>query len=321
MKAGFIGLGTMGASMAANLQKGFQTPGNTVLVHDIRKEAAAPHIANGAVWADSPAALAAECDIIFSSLPGPMEFEAVSYGDSGILAGVHKDAAYFDLTTNSPTTMRKAHAEYVTKGAHLFDAPVSGGPRGAFTGKLAIWCGGDREVFDKWKPVLDTIGDQASYIGPIGAGSVAKLVHNCAGYAVQAALAEVMTLGVKGGVEPAELWDAVRMGALGRARTFDRLGDQYLVDSYDPPAFALKLALKDMTLATDLGRELGVPMRMANVAYADMLEGMNRGWAARDSRSPMILQNERAGVKIAVDPKRIKESLERDPPYGEKPKA
>ena len=83
----------------------------------------------------------------------------------------------------------------------------------------------------------------------------------------------------------------------------------------------MKLALKDMTLATDLGRELGVPMRMSNIAYADMVEGMNRGWAARDSRSPMILQNERAGVKIAVTPKRIAQSLERDPPYGAKPKS
>ena len=100
-----------------------------------------------------------------------------------------------------------------------------------------------------------------------------------------------------------------------RQRTFDRLGDQYLQNSYDPPAFALKLAVKDMTLATDLGRELGVPMRLSNMAYADMIEGMNRGWAARDSRAPMILQNERAGVQIEVAQKRLQEILERDPPY------
>src|SRR3954471_9913143 len=128
MKVGFIGLGTMGASMAANLQKGVQKDGNTVVVHDVRKEAAAPHVKNGAVWADSPAALAAECDIIFTSLPGPVEFEAVSFGENGLLSCIKPNAAYFDLTTNSPTTVRKAHAEYVKKNAHLFDAPVSGGP-------------------------------------------------------------------------------------------------------------------------------------------------------------------------------------------------
>src|ERR1700739_4085220 len=84
MKAGFIGLGTMGASMAANLQKGIQKDGHTVLVHDVRKEAAAPHIKNGAIWADSPAAVATECEVIFTSLPGPVEFDAVSFGANGL---------------------------------------------------------------------------------------------------------------------------------------------------------------------------------------------------------------------------------------------
>ena len=86
MKAGFIGLGTMGASMAANLQNGIQKDGHTVLVHDVRRDAAASHIKNGAIWADNPAAIAAECDVIFSSLPGPVEFEAVSYGEKGLLS-------------------------------------------------------------------------------------------------------------------------------------------------------------------------------------------------------------------------------------------
>src|SRR5258708_5979196 len=150
MKAGFIGLGTMGAHMAANLQKGIQKDGHTVIVFDVRKEAAAPHIKNGAVWADSPAAVASECDVIFTSLPGPVEFDAVSFGASGLLSTIKEGAAYFDLTTNAPTTVRKAAEEYSKKGAHLFDAPVSGGPRGAASGKLAIWCGGDPDVFEKW---------------------------------------------------------------------------------------------------------------------------------------------------------------------------
>lgn len=312
IKVGFIGLGTMGASMASNLQRS----GYNLVVHDLHRQSASQHLNAGATWADTPKAVAAKSDVILTSLPGPKDVEAVIMGADGLAAGMRPGAAIFDLTTNAPSMVRKLHAELLAKGFHLLDAPVSGGPAGARSGKLAIWVGGDKAIFDKHKHVLDGFADAARYIGPIGAGSVAKLVHNCAGYAVQAAMAEVMSLGVKGGVEPAALWEAVRTGALGRQRTFDRLGDQYLQNSYEPPAFALKLAVKDMTLATDLGRELGVPMRLSNLAYADMIEAMGRGWAGRDSRCSMILQNERAGVAIEVPKKTLGEILERDPAYA-----
>jgi 3-hydroxyisobutyrate dehydrogenase len=304
MKAGFVGLGTMGASMAANLQKGGLAE---VVVHDIRRESAASHLRNGAVWADSPAAVAEQCDVLFTSLPGPVEFEAVC---EGFLTTIRPGTAYFDLTTNAPTTVRKMAERFAAKGAFLFDAPVSGGPKGAASGKLAIWCGGDADVFDKWKPVLDTIGDQAKYIGPIGAGSVAKLVHNCYGYIATAAAAEVFSMGVKAGIEPLAIWEAVRQGAIGRRGAFDSLTDQFLPDKYEPAAFALRLAHKDVSLATALGRELNVPMRLANLALADLSEGLNRGWGHRDSRSIMAIQTERSGVEVRVDPQRLTEALE-----------
>ena len=147
-------------------------------------------------------------------------------------------------------------------------------------------------------PVLDAIGDQAKYIGPIGAGSIAKLVHNAAGYTIQTALAEVFTMGVKAGVEPLALWDAIRAGANGRVRTFDRLGDEFLQARFDPPSFALRLAHKDVTLAVELAREVGVPMRLTNLAREELTEALNRDWGDRDSRVAMLLQEERAGVDI-----------------------
>ena len=308
MKIGFIGLGLMGSSMALNARAG----GHDLTVHDLRRDAAAPHLAAGAKWADSPRLAAEGADVVFTSLPGPREVESVAVADAGLLAGMRPGTAWFDLSTNSPSLIRRLHEKFTARGIHLLDAPVSGGPVGAKTRKLALWVGGDRAVFDRHKPVLDAIGDQAMYVGPIGAGSVAKLVHNCAGYAIQAALAEVFTLGVKGGVEPLALWQAVRQGALGRRRTFDRLADQFLPGSYEPPQFTLRLAHKDMTLATELGRELGVPMRLANLALAEMTEAMNRGWSERDSRVSMLLQNERAGVEIAVPKEKIREAQEHD---------
>jgi 3-hydroxyisobutyrate dehydrogenase len=208
--------------------------------------------------------------------------------------------------------MKRMAEALATKGAYGFDAPVSGGPKGAETGKLAIWVGGNKEVFDKYKKVLDAFGDQAAYIGPIGTATVAKLVHNMAGYAIQTAMAEVFSMGVKAGMDPLDLWKAVRQGALGRKRTFDRITDQFLVDKYDPPAFALKLAHKDVTLAVTMGRELNVPMRFCNLALEEMNEALNRGWENLDSRVPMKLQLERAGVQIKCDPAAVQAVLDAD---------
>jgi 3-hydroxyisobutyrate dehydrogenase len=204
------------------------------------------------------------------------------------------------------------NAAFAERGLQMLDAPVSGGPRGAASGKLAVWVGGDKATFDRFKPVLDAIGDQARYVGPIGSATVAKLVHNCAGYAINRVLSEVFTMGIKAGVDPLTLWEAVRQGALGRMRTFDSLANHFLPNTYDPPAFALRLAHKDVTLATALGRELHVPMPMANLALDELTVALNRGWGDRDSRSAMLLQQERADVRIAVDADRLKAALDRD---------
>jgi 3-hydroxyisobutyrate dehydrogenase-like beta-hydroxyacid dehydrogenase len=302
MKVGFIGLGTMGQHMARHLQ----AAGYELVVHDLRPEAAASHMDAGAVWADSPAEVAAAVEVVFTSLPGPIEMEAVALGEGGLSQGFRPGTVYFDLTTNAPALVRRVHAALAEQGVALLDAPVSGGPRGAATRRLALWVGGDEAVFQEYKPVLDAIGDQPYYVGPIGAGSVAKLVHNCAGYIIQTALAEVFTMGVKAGVEPLALFEAVRQGALGRRRTFDRLAERYLPGSFDPPDFALRLAHKDVSLATALGREQHVPMRLANLTLEELTEALNRGWGERDSRVAMLLQEERAGVEVRVPPEQLR---------------
>jgi 3-hydroxyisobutyrate dehydrogenase-like beta-hydroxyacid dehydrogenase len=307
MMIGFIGLGTMGAHMAANLQQ----RGHRLIVHDRRKEAAAAHVAGGAQWASTPRALAAEADVVFTSLPEPADVEEVALGPQGLLGGIKHGGAFFDLSTNAPALVKRLHAAFAEKGAHMLDAPVSGGPVGARTRKLAIWVGGDERVFEEYRPVLDAMGDQPRYIGPIGTATIAKLVHNMSGYAIVCALAETFSLGVKAGVEPLALWEAVRQGAAGRRFTFDALVDQFLPGTYDPPAFALRLAHKDVSLANALGRELGVPMRMCNLTLAEMTEAMNRGWSGRDSRAVMLLSQERAGVDIAVDPARLRAAQQR----------
>ena len=308
MKVGFIGLGTMGADMASNAQKG----GYDLVVHDVRREAATLHVEAGAVWADTPRQLAEESEVIFTSLPGPMEVEAVALGEDGIKDGIGRGKVYFDLSTSSPTLIRRIHQVMGQQGAHVLDAPVSGGPEGARTRNLAIWVGGDELIYERYKPVLDSIGDKAYYVGPIGSGSIAKLVHNCAGYIFQGAIAEVFTMGVKAGVEPLALWQAVRKGAQGRRGPFERMPDHLLPGKFDPPDFALRLARKDVDLAVALGREYDVPMRLANLMLQEMTEALNRGWGDRDSRVAMLLQEERAGVQVRVPEEALREALEQE---------
>src|SRR5215472_2566046 len=300
---GFIGLGTMGGKMATNIQKA----GYKVIVHDLHRQSASHHLQAGAEWADTPRAVAEKSCVILTSLPEPADVERVALGASGLIEGVKSGKAYFDLSTNSPAVVKRIHDAFAAKGAHMLDAPVSGGPSGAASRKMAIWVGGDRASFDRFKAVLDAMGDKPAYIGSIGSATVAKLVHNMSSYAVTCALAETFTMGMKAGMDPVALYEAVRQGVSGRRLTFDGLLEQFLPGKYDPPNFALKLATKDVALATALGRELGVPMRICNLTYAEMIEACNRGWEGRDSRVVMLLQEQRAGVAIASDAERVKQ--------------
>jgi len=297
MNVGFIGLGVMGAHMAANIARA----GHAVRGNDLRKVEPA-----GVAWAGTAEEAVKDAEVVFTSLPGPKEVEALA---PRLGAAMRQGAAWFDLTTNSPACVRRVHALLAPRGIAFLDAPVSGGPGGAQTGKLAIWVGGEKPVYERCEPVLRAFGDQPCYVGPIGAGSIAKLAHNTASFTVQTALAEIFTLGVKAGVEPLALFLAIRQGASGRMRTFDRLVAQYLPGTYDPPAFALRLAHKDISLALELAREVGVPMRIAELTLADFEEGLKRGWAERDSRTPMLLQNERAGVQPHVPAEALKAAL------------
>ncbi len=296
MRIGFVGLGAMGRPMAASLQRA----GHALQVYDLRP------VEGFAEQKKSVTEAAKGCEVLFTSLPGPAEVEAIA----SQLHSMEKGAAWFDLSTNSPGTIRKIHQGLAKQGIHFLDAPVSGGPRGAETGKLAIWVGGEKTVFEKFKSILETIGDQPLYVGPIGAGTVAKLAHNCASFTVQAALAEIFTLGVKAGVEPLALFRALRQGATGRRRTFDRLPDHFLRGVYDPPAFTLRLAHKDMTLALQLAAEVGVPMKVGAIGLAELEEAMQRGWSERDCRVAMTLQEERAGVSVRVPDDKLAHALD-----------
>jgi 3-hydroxyisobutyrate dehydrogenase-like beta-hydroxyacid dehydrogenase len=307
---GFIGLGIMGGPMAINLLKS----GYRLVVNDVRRSAADAHIRTGAIWAETPREVATQSEVIFSCLPSLSAIESVALNEHGIIQGIRPGHAYFEMSTNSPELVKRLHLAFTERNAHLLDAPISGGARGAQHGKLGIFVGGDKSVFEQYRPVLSAMGDRPIHVGDVGAGLITKLVHNCASQTIQAAIAEIFVFGVRAGADPLSLWEAIRQGSIGRRRTFDGLIDQFLPGTYDSPQAALRIIHKDMSIATELGRELDVPMRMANLAFADIQEAMNRGWTDRDCRSVMLLPQERVGVCIHVAPSDITDVLQRDPP-------
>jgi 3-hydroxyisobutyrate dehydrogenase-like beta-hydroxyacid dehydrogenase len=299
MKVAYIGLGTMGSRMVRNLLKA----GHDVVVNDVRREAAEPLLALGARWADSPALAASAAELTLTSLPGPREVEAVAMGESGVLHGIPEGAIYADLSTSSASLARRIDVAFRERGVHALDAPVSGGPYGAETATLIIMVGGDQTVFERARPALESIGNNVTYIGEAGAGAVAKLVHNMIGIASAQIMAEAFTLGVKAGVAPERLLDAVRGGAYGKGMSLSQgLPQVVFKGDFDNPRFALALARKDLGLATELARELGVPMAMAAVAEQGMIEAMTRGYGPKDSSAVWLLQEERAGVEVRTEP-------------------
>jgi 3-hydroxyisobutyrate dehydrogenase len=310
---GFIGLGNMGSGMAGNIQKADYP----MVVFDLRTELTRRFVDHGAKVATSAAEVASQSDVIFTSLPGPKEVEAVATGAQGILEGIKPGGIYVELSTSRPTLIRRIEPMFRQKSAHVLDAPVSGGKTGAATRNLAVMVGGEREIFERIKPILDAFGDKVFYAGSIGAGSVCKLVHNMIGHGIRQAIAEGLTLGVKAGVDAEALWECVRRGAVGRmSGLHEGLPRTVFRGQYEPASFALALAYKDITLATELGREFNVPMPVANLAEQIAIQGMNRGWGDKDSSATFTLQEEAAGVQVRapqVDPNKAAKFISTHP--------
>ncbi len=295
MKVGFVGLGNMGNPMAANLVKA----GHELTVHDLRREAATNLLEMGANWADVPKDVVPGNDVVFTSLPVPRDVEAVVLGDNGILEGSDASTVYMDLSTNSPTVIRRLHDICADKGVTVMDAPVSGGVYGAAAATLAVMVGGDRAVFDRMKPTLDAIGSHVVYCGPIGNGMVCKICNNLLSMGIGVLMTEALTLGVKAGVDLATLADVIANSSGGNRRLVEKF-PRYLFKGNFEPGFATALAAKDVRLATDLGREYGIPMELSNLVDQRHVEAMFRGWGPEDSDAVSKIQEEKAGIQLRL---------------------
>ncbi len=289
---GFIGVGRMGSAMARNIQKA----GYSMVVHDAREEATRPLLEGGAKLATSPAEVAALCDVTFTSLPGPPQVEEVVDGRDGILEGIKEGAVYLDLSSCGPDLLRRLEPKFLQQGAHLMDTPVLSSPARAIDRGLIVMAGGERDVFERVHPLLEAFADKVVYTGGLGTACVCKLVNNMMSFATQQLVAEGLTLGLQAGVDLDVLMDTGSRGLLGTRS--EGLSQTVFRGQFQPPSFTLALALKDVALATQLGRDVNVPMRMANLAEQILRQGVNRGWAEDDYTKAFLLQEEAAGVEV-----------------------
>jgi 3-hydroxyisobutyrate dehydrogenase len=293
MRVGFVGVGFMGRHMARNVLNG----GHEMKVYDVNREAADEVLSLGAAWVNSPREAAEGSEITFTSLPTPQVVEQVASGEGGVLSGAGRGSALFDLSTTDPSTIQRIAARAEASGIHVLDAPVSGGTGGAEAGTLCVMVGGDRDTYDRFKPVLDLIGDKVMYCGGLGSGAVCKIVNNLVGLSVGVLLSEAFSLGVKWGVDAQTLYDAVS-GSSGNTNSMHGFPNGIFQRNFDP-GFQLDLAAKDVGLATQLGRELRVPMEMSNIAQQRYIAGQNRGFGRMAAGAVAMVQEERAGVEIA----------------------
>lgn len=294
MNIGFIGVGFMGRHMARNIAKG----GHDLTVFDMNKDAAEELISMGATWADSPRAVAEASEVVFTSLPRPQDVEEVFTGEGGILSGADSNTTYFDLSTTDPDTIERIATAGTSKGVTVLDAPVSGGTGGAEKATLCVMVGGDEPAYNKYKEVLDLIGNQVMYCGDRGSGAVCKIINNLIGLSVGVVLSEAFTLGVKAGVDPQTLFDAVSKSS-GNTQSMQGFPNGLFKGNF-APGFQLDLAAKDVGLATEMGRMLRVPMEVSNTVQQRYIAGQNKGWGREAAGAVAKVQEERAEVEVRI---------------------
>jgi 3-hydroxyisobutyrate dehydrogenase len=262
MKVGFVGLGHMGEPMSRNIL----AAGHDLVVHDMRREAAAELVARGAAWAGSPREAAQGRDVAITMLPAPRHVEEVLLGAGGLLDGLTSGAVWIDMSTSVPAVAARVRAVAEPRGVEVLDAPVSGMASGARAGTLQIFAGGRAETYHRVRPLLEAMGDpeRIVHVGPHGAGYTVKLMINLLWFAHLTATAEVLSVGTAAGVDLATLRRCL-LASPAASNFLERDVLSVLRDGDYDEGFALALACKDLGLAVDLARDTGVPVEVSAV--------------------------------------------------------
>jgi 3-hydroxyisobutyrate dehydrogenase len=249
---GFIGLGVMGKSMASHLLKG----GYQAHVYNRTKSKAEDLLERGAIWQDSPAEVAKAADVIITIVGYPVDVEEVYLGDSGILNSGQKGSVVIDMTTSSPDLAVRIFSEAKKKGISALDAPVSGGDIGARDGKLSIMVGGDKETYEKVKPLFELMGENIVYQGKAGSGQHCKMANQIAIASNIMGVCESIRYAEKAGLDPSVVLQSIAAGAAA-SWSLSNLAPRMIKGDF-APGFYIKHFIKDMGIALQSAENIGL---------------------------------------------------------------
>jgi 3-hydroxyisobutyrate dehydrogenase len=258
-RVGYIGLGNLGVHLATSLVRA----GHQVTVNDLHRDAAEPVLALGATWADTPAAVAASCDVVLTCLPSPAAVSAVVEGPTGVLAGLAPGGTWIDNSTNDQDEMLRLAALAESMGLRALEAPVTGGVHKAAAGEITVLVGGPDDLVAEHRGVLEAIGDPVLHMGPLGSAAVIKVITNMLAFIHLVATGEALMLAKRGGLDLGRSYEAIANSS-GNSFVHETEGQLILNGSYDI-GFTMDLACKDLGFATAMGRRFGVPLEVAGL--------------------------------------------------------
>ncbi|NBO14972.1 MAG: NAD(P)-dependent oxidoreductase [Betaproteobacteria bacterium] len=266
----FIGLGNMGHPMAHNLLKA----GHAVVVHDLDPTRAEDLLKAGATWADSIAEGMQSVDVILSSLPGPVQVEAVMLGAQGVCEHLRPGMVLIDTSTSSVDLAKTLDRAARAKGANYLEAPITNAIDGAREGRLSIFVGGDQAVYEACTSIFEPLGKHIFHLGPVGTAATVKLLTNLLWFVSAATIAEALMLGVKAGVPLETVWAALKVSA-GNSWVVEHDVPSIFAGHYDP-SFTLALCVKDLELVNRIAQQSGIDLFMGQHALSRFKEAMHQ---------------------------------------------
>lgn len=282
MRYGFIGLGNLGAKLAASLVKN----GFDVTITDLNKDAAAPLLALGARWADDPQAVAEQADAVITCLPSPSISMKVLAGPRGVLAGLRPGCTWIEMSTNDQAEIEKMATLARAKGIDVLEAPVTGGVHLAASGAITVIIGGEKEVFEKHRPAFEAMGGKIFHVGELGKASIIKVITNMLAFIHLVADGEALMLAKQGGLDLAQAWEVIKASS-GTSFVHETEGQLILNGSYNIN-FTMDLACKDLGFALGFGRDFGVPLDLASMTHQTFIRA--RSAYGGNAWSPQVVK-------------------------------